>query len=311
MARRLLLVPFVMSIMLMVMPAVLAQTPAAGINDGLICPVTFQPGLLDEPPMGWGSYGTAYGGEDLRVTLKPGGAFVAPNALVNEQGEIWDKFLFWGQGHSDTPLRVAGHRLDAEAPPLRADSNAGSGGLAVGLYFPTTGCWEITGMRGDDTVTFVLLVSRAYESPPGLVTGISNTGPIAGCDVTRPNASTPPGQDSSTTWQGNGHLWTTLPVDGVHVVSPGQVTYDRQVVIGDWPWVVADEGSLQTVDAKLVRLANGDQAASDGRFYAVLPDSAVNGVVPVWMLFSSEGCWEITGISGGETLTMRVLILLP
>ena len=311
MARRILLVPFVMLIVLGVMPAALAQTPVTSVSDGMSCPVTFQPGLLDEPPMGWGSYETAYGGEHLRVTLKPGGAFVAPDSLMNEQGEIWDKFLFWGSGEADTPLTVTGHRLDAEAPLLRADSNAGSGGLAVGLYFPTTGCWEITGARGDDTVTFILLVSRAYETPQGLTTGISNTGPIAGCEVTRPNASTPPGQEPSSTWQGNGHLWMNLPVDGVLVVSPEEVTYDRQIVIDDWPWVVAGEDHLEAVDATLVRLANGERAASDGRFFAVLPDAAVNGVMPVRMMFSSEGCWEITGTSGGETLTVRVLILRP
>lgn len=142
----------------------LAQTPGSDVNTAATCPVTFQPGLLDDPPMGWGSYETAYGGEDLRATLKHGGVFMVTDTLVNEAGEFWDKFLFWAPEFSSSSLEVTGHRLDAEAPPLRADPSSGTaGGLAAILYFPTTGCWEVTGTRGDDSVTFVLLVVRVPE----------------------------------------------------------------------------------------------------------------------------------------------------
>jgi hypothetical protein len=143
-----------------------AHSPETDLNMAMSCPLTFQPGLLENPPMGWGSYQTAYGTDRLRVTLKQGGVFVVTDALVNEAGEYGDKFLFWAPEISSSPLKVTGHRLDAEAPPLRASqSPASAGGLAVGLYFPTTGCWEVTGTRGEDSVTFVLLISRIPEWP--------------------------------------------------------------------------------------------------------------------------------------------------
>ena len=159
------LYPSLMALILLVSTSWLvttAQTPAADVNSATTCPVTFQPALLDDPQFGWGSYQTAYGSEDLRVTLKHGGVFTVTDNLVNEAGEYGDKFLFWGPEHSDSFLEITGHRLDADAPPLRADiAPSSAGGLAVALYFPTTGCWEVTGTRDDDSVTFVLLVVRA------------------------------------------------------------------------------------------------------------------------------------------------------
>jgi hypothetical protein len=61
-------------------------------------------------------------------------------------------------------LTITGRRLDAVAPPLKADIPSGyldSGFQATGLIFPTEGCWEITGKVGDTTLTFVNRVIRA------------------------------------------------------------------------------------------------------------------------------------------------------
>jgi hypothetical protein len=61
-------------------------------------------------------------------------------------------------------LTITGRRLDAVAPPLKADIPSGyldSGFEATGLIFPTEGCWEITGKVGDTTLTFVNRVIRA------------------------------------------------------------------------------------------------------------------------------------------------------
>jgi hypothetical protein len=139
------------------------------------CGVTFQQENLDNLPMGWGSYDTAYGGEGLRVTLPNGGVLRAGSSQVNEQGEIWDKFLFWSNSGSDgAALEVSGRRLDVESGPLRAEIGAGTGAMAVGLYFPTTGCWEVTGTLGDKSVRFVMLVVRVYEVPDGTATPISD-----------------------------------------------------------------------------------------------------------------------------------------
>jgi len=60
-------------------------------------------------------------------------------------------------------LKIRGRRLDAPAPPLRADIPNGYGDTgfqATALIFPTEGCWEVTGEVADTRVTFVTRVVR-------------------------------------------------------------------------------------------------------------------------------------------------------
>jgi hypothetical protein len=60
-------------------------------------------------------------------------------------------------------LIIVGRRLDAPAPPLRADipgGNAFYGFTPTALIFPTVGCWEVTGRVGASSLTFVTLVER-------------------------------------------------------------------------------------------------------------------------------------------------------
>jgi len=168
-ARSLAISLLVLSLTGLLSPA-FAQVSIPGVHSAQSCPVTFQPALLDDPPMGWGSYATAYGSENLRVTLPTGGVLIATNKLVNDDGEIWDKFLFWGSNSAGNPLEISGERIDAPAPPLRVEVAEGSGGLGAGLFFPTTGCWDVTATHGDDSVSFTLLVTRVYEVPEDAAT---------------------------------------------------------------------------------------------------------------------------------------------
>ncbi len=58
-------------------------------------------------------------------------------------------------------LTITGRRLDAPAGPLRASIPEGygeTGFQASGVYFPSEGCWEITGRAGDSELTFVVEV---------------------------------------------------------------------------------------------------------------------------------------------------------
>jgi hypothetical protein len=56
-------------------------------------------------------------------------------------------------------------------PPLRAEINGGmpetlfaevAGGRfwSSGIYFPTEGCWQVTGRVGGTSLTFVVLVAK-------------------------------------------------------------------------------------------------------------------------------------------------------
>ncbi|MGH2436909.1 MAG: hypothetical protein ACRDFA_07945 [bacterium] len=63
-------------------------------------------------------------------------------------------------------LHVTGHRLDGDAPPLRADVRGRSGELgfqASYLIFPTPGCWEVLAQLGEieeSKLTFVTKVVK-------------------------------------------------------------------------------------------------------------------------------------------------------
>jgi hypothetical protein len=71
-------------------------------------------------------------------------------------------------------LRITGHRLDGEAPPLRSHipccygENDETGFQATYLIFPTPGCWEVVAQVGDRTdskLSFVTKVVKIGEGP--------------------------------------------------------------------------------------------------------------------------------------------------
>jgi len=108
---------------------------------------------------------------------------VADGRNLQPDGSIGEKFWWWAD--TDEPvdaLEIRGRRLDGEAEPLRARINPGwpetgfrgTAFWAVGIVFPTDGCWEVTGeVRG----------SRA---PAGVASGTSLTFVV---DVVRSEAT--------------------------------------------------------------------------------------------------------------------------
>ena len=60
-------------------------------------------------------------------------------------------------------LVVTGRRLDAPAPPLRADIRGGygeEGFIPIAVIFPTVGCWRVTGKLGSARLTYVVKVTK-------------------------------------------------------------------------------------------------------------------------------------------------------
>lgn len=86
-----------------------------------------------------------------------------------------------------TDLTVTGQRLDAEAPPLRADIPCcySTGFQVTGLYFPTEGCWEVTATADEHELRFVTRV--AGSAPPseagGGSTGKAPVMPVGGVQL--------------------------------------------------------------------------------------------------------------------------------
>ena len=62
-----------------------------------------------------------------------------------------------------TELKVVGHRLDGEAPPLEVRLPQGypTGFQAGSMTFPTEGCWEVRATAGEKELLFVVRVAPA------------------------------------------------------------------------------------------------------------------------------------------------------
>ena len=95
---------------------------------------------------------------DSTVVIRPRG----PGSILPD-GSMEMKYPWFRAAGLAGKLTVTGRRLDAAAPPLKADIPSGyldTGFQATGLIFPTEGCCEITGKVGDTTLIFVNRVIR-------------------------------------------------------------------------------------------------------------------------------------------------------
>jgi hypothetical protein len=105
----------------------------------------------------------AFGNADLWVGgLGDRGVIVADHRFIESDGSIGWK-LGWYRIVSGS-LTISGRRLDADAPPLRSsvpDGYGTHGFQSSGVYFPTEGCWEVTGTVGGSSLTFVTFVITA------------------------------------------------------------------------------------------------------------------------------------------------------
>lgn len=135
------------------------------------CPVTKPNAFYATPPShfygGPGSYQNGalwttvwMWGED-GVILPPGDGHITEDGAFIEMKWAWYRF-------KSGTLTITGQRLDAPAPPLEAWIPEGYGdtGFQVsGITFPTTGCWEVTGHLGEDSLTFVVWVAIGEPAP--------------------------------------------------------------------------------------------------------------------------------------------------
>jgi hypothetical protein len=153
--------------------AVHADTSGSAVSSraGAVCHVTIPP--KPKVPQGGGftaasfNYGNAYLRAELywpRGTLTAG---ILPDggsmAIINRDGSI-DLKLGWWRGVRGQ-LVIWGRRLDAHAPPLRAEagtvaSYGHEGFVPSGLTFPTVGCWRVFGGVRHARLTFVVRVTK-------------------------------------------------------------------------------------------------------------------------------------------------------
>lgn len=136
-------------------------------SPAVACPVTEPNGALspsgEVDPNGYGNdaLATSLWG-DGEVIFEPGGlGFVLPDGGLG---------MKWGWvPYIEGDLTITGHRLDADAPPLR--SSIGEGWIGETMFFPsyivfsTPGCWEVTGEIDGHRLTFVTLVILKGDGP--------------------------------------------------------------------------------------------------------------------------------------------------
>ena len=93
-------------------------------------------------------------------------------AGMGPKNNYGDKLFWWSYGHKarlepNPALVVTGKRLDGESPPAEVSratnvlGESNSGGMdymLVGVGFPTSGCWEITGKYRGQVLKFVVEV---------------------------------------------------------------------------------------------------------------------------------------------------------
>jgi hypothetical protein len=147
----------------------LMENQKAGQSGPSTCPVTL-PRKAPAAARGlFGAGAAAWNGALYVGGLWPAGTMVfrpGGSGFILPDGSMSMKFG-WLRGEGlRGKLKIHGRRLDAPAPPLRAEIPEGygdSGFQATGIVFPTEGCGEVTGEVGEAQVTFVTRVLRSSE----------------------------------------------------------------------------------------------------------------------------------------------------
>ncbi len=128
----------------------------------------------------------------------------------------------------------------------------------------------------------------------------------ADCPVTRPNGNAPPEERQSANYYGNGKLWVLLPQDSTYLVTdPGWIRPDGRIGL-KWQWwrSAASAGKLSITGRRL--------DAETPPLEAIVPEGyGTTGHQTSGIIFSTPGCWEVTGRSGGVELTFVVRIVIP
>jgi hypothetical protein len=131
-----------------------ADAPSA--NRPEHCPVTppnhrIPPGQSANP----GASKAPYHGNGRLWTVLPSNGIVRDGP--ERDGSVREKFPWWRGPGVRGRLRIAGRRLDAPGPPLRAAIPVGYGLTdfqASEIIFPRAGCWSVTGTAGRASLSF-------------------------------------------------------------------------------------------------------------------------------------------------------------
>jgi len=139
-------------------------------------------------------------------------------------------------------------------------------------------------------VTVLVLATVGCESTAPSSPSVSTAASAATvCETTRPNGATPPGEQPSPDYYGNGRLFTTLSPNGEIRADPSGVKVPWWRALG-----VGVAGDLKI---------EGHEVTTGAAVRAVIPEGYDQRFQATGLYFPSEGCFEITGRSGDASLT--------
>jgi hypothetical protein len=207
------------------------------------CPVTLPNGKSPSAP---GAPGSEFnlGNEDgtlftipwpegVVIFARDGPGFILPD------GSLEMKWPWW-RGMPGK-LSIGGQRLDAPAPPLRAEITEGygdSGFQPTALIFPTQGCWEVTGIVGNAQLTFVTLV---VQVPFRFIN--FNWFPDGFLSVHRKISELPESLRDVTNFPNGGELISESAVDERAIITPNPSATQQKVTVQGNPGICV-QGAL-------------------------------------------------------------------
>jgi hypothetical protein len=196
------------------------------------CPVTLPNG---KSPHAIGASGFNHGNEDgtLFTIPWPEGTVIFARdgpGFVGADDSLAMKWPWW-RGVPGK-LTIAGRRLDAPAPALRAEITEGygdSGFLPISLIFPTQGCWEVTGKVGNARLTFVTLVVKVPFK--FIVFMGSKSGPQGFVSMRTDTSNLPDSLREIISYSGGGELTRESAVGEQAITTPNPAATEQQVTV--------------------------------------------------------------------------------
>ena len=140
--------------------------PPATAGFARTCPVTLPNGNTPPDARDWAPE-SSYGDGRLWTFFWRHNVVIATPDFVQDDGTVRMKWPWWRGVRGE--LQIEGRRIDRDAAPLRAEIPPYyglSGFQPSAIFFPTEGCWEVTGKVGDATLTFVTFVLKASRYSP-------------------------------------------------------------------------------------------------------------------------------------------------
>jgi hypothetical protein len=130
---------------------------------------------------------------------------------------------------------------------------------------------------------------------------------LESCPVTIPNESGPPGEQSDEEFHREGLMWVALWPDGIVRADPSFVEPNGSIWM-KFPWWAHGVGGRLRIEG---RRLDGPGRPVRARVNAGWPRVNANGN-RFWssaVVFSTEGCWEVTGQLETVSLTFVVLVV--